>query len=504
MGGDQTSMVLFSSFGRLSGKLSEIPVDDVEILKLFFRVNDAFLMALLPKKTRALFPTIHLLFPWTAPLNRHYHLYITMIARALFQTSLVFTGVAAWGGRTATWNLRQSPVANYLPRRYSARLCRQKGVIKTSLWSVASSPVRMESFSSSSSFESSKNVSTWLVVGDGDLSYSATVARELEEHDKTRNTQLIATVLEDQERHNQIYRDSCRNSEIIQFASHSVRFGVDATHLEESFDPHSVDRITFNFPHWPGKNNHRRNRQLMYDFFQSCSRVVSKEKGEVHVTLRRGQSGWEETSLEAWKRTWMVPMLANDAGLLLERVESFQVEYRVSSFRGKDQPFYTEQDPKRFVFRLPGDSNTEYQTPIEEHYQMACRHEIRVVWDTEQFAKHDILESDFRSGNFLLSLVQDELLPRGYRAEMPLTDLKEVGPIPGKAIEEKSVTLFIGLLVYRGESSPLTRAKADEIRSRLELIIEERYGLTVRKKNHPCSKPFPYHLLDCMLEAHEC
>ena len=36
MGGDQTSMVLFSSFGRLSGKLSKIPVDDVEIIKNYY------------------------------------------------------------------------------------------------------------------------------------------------------------------------------------------------------------------------------------------------------------------------------------------------------------------------------------------------------------------------------------------------------------------------------------------------------------------------------------
>jgi len=57
-----------------------------------------------------------------------------------------------------------------------------------------------------------------------------------------------------------VYKDSMRNIDLIRENGHEVKFEVDATCLEESFGYGSIDRIQWNFPHWRGKTNNRRNR----------------------------------------------------------------------------------------------------------------------------------------------------------------------------------------------------------------------------------------------------
>jgi hypothetical protein len=50
-----------------------------------------------------------------------------------------------------------------------------------------------------------------------------------------------------------------------------VRFGVDATSLTTYFGNEKFDRIQFNFPHWRGKANNKRNR---YDI---VNRMISRQ-----------------------------------------------------------------------------------------------------------------------------------------------------------------------------------------------------------------------------------
>ena len=104
-----------------------------------------------------------------------------------------------------------------------------------------------------------------LVCGDGDLSYSATIAPELDD------VQLVATVLETEEIHNKVYEHSKLNTNIITSSSttslrghrHKVLFGIDATNLTTHFQDEKFDRVQFNFPHWRGKANNRYNRILL-------------------------------------------------------------------------------------------------------------------------------------------------------------------------------------------------------------------------------------------------
>lgn len=129
----------------------------------------------------------------------------------------------------------------------------------------------------------------WLVVGDGDLSYSATIAGDLEK----KNIRLFATVLEEEQVHDSVYERSSRNKEAILSCSskHEVLFGVDATRLKAFFPSTKFKTIEFNFPHWRGKTNAKRNRALLDTFMGSAAEVLDKE-GEIVISLCEGQGGF--------------------------------------------------------------------------------------------------------------------------------------------------------------------------------------------------------------------
>jgi hypothetical protein len=165
-----------------------------------------------------------------------------------------------------------------------------------------------------------------LLCGDGDLSYGASIAKNLND----KGTHLTATVLEPQEEHHRVYRQSMDHVQKIQEYGHSVRFGIDATRLETYSKELGLgilgpyDMIQFNFPHWRGKANTRKNRTLLNDFFAS-SRKVLKNDGHVHLALLNHQGGAFSSTLREWKHSWMPARLAADHNLLLIRVEPFEV-----------------------------------------------------------------------------------------------------------------------------------------------------------------------------------
>jgi hypothetical protein len=113
------------------------------------------------------------------------------------------------------------------------------------------------------------------------------------------------------------------NVKLIQGCGHDVRFEVDATRLE-SLDIGKFDLIQWNFPHWGGKTNARYNRKLLNDFFQSSTQVL-KSDGHVHVALMNHQGGAFAATMQEWKQSWMPAQYAGNYGLLLIRVEPFEV-----------------------------------------------------------------------------------------------------------------------------------------------------------------------------------
>jgi hypothetical protein len=329
---------------------------------------------------------------------------------------------------------------------------------------------------------------SWLVVGDGDLSYSSIVAEELAGSSVTR---LFATVLEEEEIHNRVYERSKENSEIIaSYSSNKVKFGVDGTNLPFSFPDIKFDVIEFNFPHWRGKTNAKRNRELVNGFLKSASSVL-KPTGEIRIALCHGQGGMPADSLEEWRQSWLPAMYAANHGLLLTRLEPYEPSYGLSSHRGVDRPFFIGDNPQKYYFRFPnGDA-------VPEDAQVSCRHELRVMLHPEKLETSPMSYEDIVHGDAVLKLGQ-ERIPDGIRFEITARHL-----LAPYKVEAKHVPLAVFLLNYSGESMPLTRPAADQIRDEIEKEITSRWGLDIAKGGRLVSRPYPYHLLPKLINPYE-
>ena len=87
----------------------------------------------------------------------------------------------------------------------------------------------------------------------------------------------------------------------------------------------------------------------------------------------------------------------------------------------------------------------------------------------------------------------DNVTPAGVQCEVPLRSVV----LPKK----KAFPLLVFLVVYRsGVQRPLTRSMADAIRNELEEAATARFGLELAKRDRMVSKPFPYPILDTLIE----
>lgn len=324
-------------------------------------------------------------------------------------------------------------------------------------------------------------VSSWLVCGDGDLSYCAAIAQSLSES----NVSLTATVLEDQAKHHSVYANSKSHTERISTQpSSTVRFETDATKLRECFPGDTkFDRIQFNFPHWPGKANNRRNRELLTAFLESAVQVLSSD-GQIHVAFCQGQGGSNACTLIEWKGSWLAAMYAAEHGLMLHTVEPYQPIHDLSAHRGVDRPFRVGQKPKLYRFGFP-----IVDQAVHKEIQLCCRHELHVVLPKDG---DDKFLSEVVEGDVVQQIAQSRVVPKGIRVDVPHRE------IVSTANGERMVVFSI---VYCGESIPLTRASADSFRAKLELeIATNLLPLRENRMGRLVSKPFPYSTLSSILE----
>lgn len=348
---------------------------------------------------------------------------------------------------------------------------------------------------------------TFLVVGDGDLSYSASIASSLAE----AGTTLVASVLEQQDAHERVYRNSQHHRDTIlkTLDNHSVLFETDATQLHHQFPPHCLDVIQFNFPHWRGKSNNKYNRQLLGDFLASAKQVLKQPQhnnnnstdggGEIQVALRREQGGARAQDLTEWRLSWQAAELAANTGLLLSRVDPFEADYDVSSYRGADRGFQVGENPERYIFTFPPNSSSDTGNNsgegggVDRELQLCYRHELRLYLEPDKVAASVHSEEALLDDDIVFDIAR-EIAPEGVHVEIPMKT--RIDPTPGK---HTHVPLLVFLMVYSGENIPLPRPEADEIRQRLEQTITARLGFEIAKSGRLVSKAFPYPVLERLI-----
>ncbi|KAM8899202.1 ferredoxin-fold anticodon-binding domain-containing protein 1 [Spinachia spinachia] len=179
-----------------------------------------------------------------------------------------------------------------------------------------------------------------LLVGEGNLSFSASLSSETE----TRITATCPQRREDALRHD----GAAENMKTIRDSGGLVLFEVDCTRLGQcaSLRGCFFDRVVFNFPHCGRKSGVKKNRELLKNFFLSCVQLLS-EDGEVHVSLCNGQGGTPaDQPKREWHNSWQVAAMAAEAHLILKDVLPFEKEkyqrYKCTGYRSQDKGFHVE------------------------------------------------------------------------------------------------------------------------------------------------------------------
>lgn len=181
-----------------------------------------------------------------------------------------------------------------------------------------------------------------LLVGEANFSFSLSLCKYISP------SRLTTTCYETRQRLESIHGSDLIKSNVNQLERllvKSIRFGVDATRLEVEFPCRKFQRIYFMFPHVSGRSNLRKNRQLMFDFFQSSRQVLS-ETGSVIIGLAAGQGG---TSFECDpakrlnKDSWTISQLGQQNGFILTSCDIFQADlfdcYKSTGFRSQSKSF---------------------------------------------------------------------------------------------------------------------------------------------------------------------
>ncbi len=199
-----------------------------------------------------------------------------------------------------------------------------------------------------------------LIVGDGNLSYAASLVAWNESHGNWQ-INIVASVLEDSEEALiKVYPSAIQSLSVIRSVNYAcIQFGVDAKQLATIFCT-KFDRIVFNFPQTPPcERQHRKvqyQRKLLSGFFRGAAdEAVLAKGGRILVSLLAGQGGMELEGKHRRPRkgdSWQIVEQAASAGLIIVSAPFFceqsveynfcstlQSHYKAVGFRGNDEGF---------------------------------------------------------------------------------------------------------------------------------------------------------------------
>lgn len=314
-----------------------------------------------------------------------------------------------------------------------------------------------------------------LIVGDGDLGFSAALANLGICKSLTTSTLDTPTVLMNS------FIDAGRNIDIIQSKGGEVKYEIDATKIPflEAFDI-----ISWNFPHIAGKSNTKYNRELIYSYFSSAKLAI-RSNGSVILSLCSGQSGTEAVKVDDWNYSWKLIEQAGEAGLLLVDIIPFNIDlfegYKPKGHRGHGGPFHVGNDPKIYIFKLPGFGRVALQAQIFTHEVHMLSDKI---FDFSSFEEH-VQNITFGVGNDF-----------NFKDFLYAVKLVDIYPSPGG----QNVS-YAFQVTYCSQTQCLSRMQANTYKEILDIEIPKRMNLKPRPEKHvgSVSKCYPWFVTKSMI-----
>ena len=298
---------------------------------------------------------------------------------------------------------------------------------------------------------------------------------------------VIGTVLESKQKHFETYKTGVENAmKINSFEGAQVKFGVNVTDIKTLESLPKATEIVFNFPHIPGKANVKYNRELVKHIFCNC-RLFLEENGSLCLSLLKGQSGVFAESKIEWKASWLVQLHALCNGLYLKTVEDFELNYNLSSYRGRDMAFNLGDEPRKYTFARVED----YQGgkgdcgDNEDDFRLCYFHELHLrLNDNDSVPNIDEITQMARKAVRLVvsKCGDDDVLPitveTSFVADLRWNKNSNQNPAGSVVIYE---ICYLSLYLHRSTANAIRSALECEVigKNNLFKLYEKKNGLLV-------------------------